>query len=169
MAPAMDIDQLFAEHHERVFQAAFRISGNSQDAEDVLQTVFLNVIRRPPEVMTDPASYLCRAAINSSLDIVRRRPTDQSESLVAPGLSEATEPGLVEDELRDDLFRAHLRRALSAINPRGAEIFSLRYFEDFSNAEIAEILGTTASSIGVTLHRTRDQLKSLLREYDGGS
>ena len=114
----MDIDQLFHEHHERVFQAAYRVSGNGQDAEDVLQTVFLNLIRRPPREMDNPASYLCRAAINRSLDVLRKRHAQPGDTEVELQTSEsASESGLMQDDLR-----SHLRKALEQINPRGAEI-----------------------------------------------
>ena len=67
-------EQLFELHHERVFLAAYRVSGNVQDAEDVLQSVFLKLLSRAPADTVDTAaSYLCRAAINASLDILRKR------------------------------------------------------------------------------------------------
>ena len=56
-------------------------------------------------------------------------------------------------------------RALSRLNPRAAEVFALRYFEGLDNREIARILGTSWSSVAVTLHRTRVRLR---KEILGG-
>src|SRR5438034_9115418 len=86
-----DVESLFREHHDRVFRAAHRITGSVVDAEDVLQTVFLRLSRRGNSkegvnLEPSPASYLHRAAINASLDLVRQRGRSQSISIddVAP-------------------------------------------------------------------------------------
>lgn len=162
-----DIDDLFAEHHQRVFKAAYRVTGNASDAEDVLQTIFLRLLRRedPPILGPAAASYLYRAAVNAGLDLLRSRrrarTSDVDLEVLEPQerLAQAPGPeaGMERAELRD-----WLRSALVQLNPRAAEIFALRYFEGHGNTEIAEMLGTTRSSIAVTLHRTRNQLKKEL-------
>src|SRR3954451_7209443 len=43
--PSEDIERAFRAHHDRVFRAAYRVTGNISDAEDVLQTVFLRLLR----------------------------------------------------------------------------------------------------------------------------
>lgn len=155
---------LFEQHHERVFRIARRITGDASDAEDVLQTVFLRVIRReePPLRADDAASYLHRAATNASLDLLRRRkaarsqPIEDAESLVD------REPGPQRDHEGAEL-RDRLRTALAALNPRAAEIFVLRYFDGYGNREIARLLNTSWSTIAVTLHRTRAKLRKQLK------
>ncbi|HIG44140.1 MAG: ATP-binding cassette domain-containing protein [bacterium] len=69
------LEVLYREHHERVFLAAYRVSGSIQDAEDVLQSVFLRLLKqsRNQNLGSAPERYLCRAAINSSLDVLRAR------------------------------------------------------------------------------------------------
>src|SRR5436190_8096441 len=72
---ANEIEKAFLEHHEMVYRAAFRITGNASDAEDVLQTLFFRLVRREwtPDRDTGWPAYLHRAAINIALDIVRAR------------------------------------------------------------------------------------------------
>src|SRR5208283_627243 len=48
-APSPDWDLVFREHHSTVFRAAYRVTGNASDAEDVLQTVFMRLLRRHPD------------------------------------------------------------------------------------------------------------------------
>jgi len=69
------LESAFLEHQRRVFRAAFRITGNAQDAEDVLQTVLLRLARQGEGVLAvaNPSSYLYRAAINAALDLLRAR------------------------------------------------------------------------------------------------
>jgi RNA polymerase sigma-70 factor (ECF subfamily) len=148
---------LFTQHHERVFRVARRITGSAEDAEDVVQTVFLRVLRRedPPLREGDAVNYLHRAATNASLDLLRRRKVARSESIDDSERLEGHEEGA---EIRD-----RVRGALAALNPRAAEIFVLRYFEGYGNREIARLLQTSWSTVAVTLHRTRTKLKNDLK------
>jgi RNA polymerase sigma factor (sigma-70 family) len=69
------LEILFRAHHERVFRTAHRITGSAADAEDVLQTVFLRLVKSHESVnlAEHPEAYLSRAAINASLDLMRSR------------------------------------------------------------------------------------------------
>src|SRR5262245_61575415 len=84
-----EVETLFREHHDRVFRAAYRITGSVVDAEDVLQTVFLRLSRRGDvNLEPNPGSYLRRAAINAALDLLRQRARTESIPIddVAPVL-----------------------------------------------------------------------------------
>src|SRR5258708_3784412 len=61
-----------------VYRAAYRITGNASDAEDVLQTLFLRLVRREwtPDRQFGWPAYLHRAAVNIAVDIVRSRARD---------------------------------------------------------------------------------------------
>ena len=155
---------LFTQHHERVFRVARRITGNASDAEDVLQTVFLRIMRRdePPLRADDAANYLHRAATNASLDLLRRRKAARSEPIEDAERFQDHEPNPeaahVGAEIRDKV-----RAALAELNPRAAEIFVMRYFDGYGNREIARLLNTSWSTIAVTLHRTRAKLQKDLK------
>lgn len=152
-----EIEAAFRAHHGLVFRTAYRITGNAADAEDALQTVFVRLMRRgPAEPVQSQESYLRRAAINAALDIVRSRTADRATELPAD-LAQADSP-----ELRDAL-----RRALAQLEPRRAEIFTLRFLEGFTNGEIAKALGISQVLVAVLVHRTRQQLRKELNRYLG--
>src|ERR1051325_9099690 len=70
------LDSMYEAHHSMVFRTAYRITGNAADAEDVLQTVFLRLVRRDPNAASgidNPESYRRRSAVTAALDIVRAR------------------------------------------------------------------------------------------------
>jgi RNA polymerase sigma-70 factor (ECF subfamily) len=169
-AAAGSLEEIFRAHHRLVFQAAYRITGNPMDAEDVLQTVFLRLARREDGhgLAPHPASYLHRAAVNAALDLLRARSRARSVALEDAG-EELRDPragaegGVQARELRD-----WLRRAVARLGPRAAEIFSLRYFEGFSNQQIARLLGTSQAVVAVVLHRTRGRLRKEIRPLAGG-
>src|ERR1043165_7668958 len=70
-----DLGELFRNHYKGMFRVSYRITGSQSDAEDVLQTVFVRLTpgwdRR--DLAPNPRAFLYRAAINASLDVVRRR------------------------------------------------------------------------------------------------
>lgn len=153
------IDELYSAHYAMVFRAAHRVTGNAEDAEDVLQTVFLRLLKRDAlaEIET-PESYLRRAAVNAALDIVRARQADNSLELERmPASGSCT-------ELRD--LRDTLRRALAKLPERTAEMFALRFFEGYSNPEIAKMMGLSQIVVAVTVHRTRKKLQQELIKQD---
>lgn len=162
------LERLFQQYHEQVFRAAYRLTGNALDAEDVLQTVFLRLVRRKGELDLgpNPGSYLHRAAINAALDLLRARGTS------APVPLEDAAPELVENPKHSpeaahagrEVQRA-LRRALTRLSPNAAEMFALRYFEGYDNHEIAALLGTSKLVVGVILHRTRAKLRKELGAF----
>jgi RNA polymerase sigma-70 factor (ECF subfamily) len=143
------LDQMYEAHHGLVFRTAYRITGNAADAEDVLQTVFLRMVRLNPEV-DNPESYLRRSAVNAALDVVRAR--HDNDTLEPERIASGTCTEL--SELRDSL-----RRALSKLPARNAEMFAMRFFEGYTNPEIAKLLGISQVVVAVTLHRTRRKLQ----------
>ncbi|HEX4952844.1 MAG TPA: sigma-70 family RNA polymerase sigma factor [Thermoanaerobaculia bacterium] len=166
-----DLADLFQRHHERIYHAAYRITGSTSDAEDVLQTVFLRLVRR--ETALDPqggiATYLHRAAVNAALDLLRAKKRARSIDLAEVEAElESSATDHPDRRSTSNELRAWLRRAVSTLSPRAAEIFSLRYLEGYGNREIAEMLGSSETAIAVLLHRTRARLGRALAPVAGG-
>ena len=161
-----ELDQAFRAHHRLVFRTAYRITGNAGDAEDVLQTVFLRMLRRGRDAdpLENAESYLRRAAINAALDVIRARQSDQSVPLPeeSSGLMPAA-PGQADVSG----LRQALSRAMAKLKPRSAEVFALRFIEGLSNRQIAQALGISQVLVAVIVHRTRQQLRKELRPYLG--
>ncbi len=168
--PLLELEQIFREHHAGVLRAAYRITGNASDAEDVLQTVFLRLARRQPEAaaMGNAAGYLHRATVNAALDLVRDRRANKRVDLETqmPHLAALDAPADSRQEARE--LRDFIRRAIGRLSPRTGEVFALHYFEGCSNAEIAALLEITVGGVGVTLHRARTQLQEEIKSFLGG-
>ena len=104
----------------------------------------------------------------NALDLLRTRKTADARTLSlddGPHQQEAVSANTAEPatEIRD-----WLRQALGRLNPRWAEMFVLRFIEDYSNREIAAMMNTSAAVVAVVLHRTRAQLKKDFRELARG-
>jgi RNA polymerase sigma-70 factor (ECF subfamily) len=166
--PTEGLEEVFQTHSGLVFRAAYRITGNAGDAEDVLQTVFLRMLRQgwASGGVTHLESYLRRAAVNAALDVVRARKTAASVPLQEAAL--AVDPRLQPDRRHDVReLRAGLREAVARLSPRAAEIFALRYFEGYGNQEIAGMVGASPADVAINLHRSRVRLQQELRSYLG--
>ena len=162
-----DLSRLFRDHYRRVLRGAYRITGNMADAEDVAQAVFLRVSGGEGLPVDNAASYLYRSGINGALDLLRRRKTWTTESLEgAAQMAYTGMGGMPEAEFGSRQLGDRLRLAISELSPRAAEIFVLRYIEDFGNREIAAILGTSQAVIAVTIYQTRLKLRKRLREME---
>jgi len=165
------LEPIYREHSRVVLQTAYRVTGSAQDAEDVLQTVFIRLARRadPPDFSAGSRAYLRRAATNAALDIVQSRRVRSGVSLDSAVQDVHRDTGPAPDRLHlSRELQNHLRVALTNLSRRSAEIFALRYFEDLDNNEIAEQLGTTAGTVAVTLHRARERLKEEMAPFMGG-
>jgi RNA polymerase sigma-70 factor (ECF subfamily) len=165
------LERLYSAHSDAVYRAAFRVTGHSADAEDVLQTVFLRLARRPEGTVEEAGAggYLHRSAVNAALDVLRSRqragwvPLDPAPD--SPALADAGPDPEREQESRE--LRANLRLALSRLSPRSAEIFVLRYFEGMPNRDIAGLMGISQGLVAVLLHRTRARLRKELAALQG--
>jgi len=166
--PAGELEQLFRAHHARVFRTAHRVTGSVADAEDVLQTVFLRLIKGQEDydLSRNPEAYLSRAAINASLDLLRSRSRskavaiDDSEFDSLPTTYKNPETAHADRELQ-----TLVRQAVSRLGKTAGEMFVLRYYEGFDNKEIAAFLNTSPLVVGVVLHRARTRLRKEIGHY----
>ncbi len=164
-----ELEAAFREHSRFLLRAACSVTGRLEDAEDVVQALFLLLWRRglPPEFGRNPKAYLYRAAINLALNSIRARRRQPSGldpielQIVADARS--GNPGASE---RPNL-RERLAAAMAQLNPRAAEMLVLRYTEGYSDAEIGRLLGTSRGVVAVTLFRARARMKTLLRTSTG--
>jgi RNA polymerase sigma-70 factor (ECF subfamily) len=156
---ARDLKVIFNEHARLVYRTAYGITGSHEDAEDVLQTVFLQLVRSesPPDLGRNPQAYLYRAAVNCSLNTIRRRRREvliqDEESLPTPPWADT---GNTEFELR------RLWQAMAELKPEAAQIVILRYMHNMSDSEIARLLGKSRGAIALKLFRSRARLKKLM-------
>ncbi len=167
-APPLDgerLTRLFDEHRQKIYRAAYRITGNASDAEDVLQTVFLRLLRldRGAHLGEHPGRYLHLSAVNGALDLIRARGGGRMTPLedVEPVLTDqASDPGQAFDS---QVLAGRVRDAMSRLSPNAARAFALRYLEGCDNAEIARALGTSRAVVAVLLHRARARVQRALR------
>jgi RNA polymerase sigma-70 factor (ECF subfamily) len=163
-----ELESLFRENYEHVFRTAYRITGSASDAEDVLQTVFLRLIKSSEGIdqAESQKGYLLRAAVNASLDLMRSHTRSKSVAIddVEYDLTDNKRMS-PEASAEDRELRKLIQEAVARLGERAAEVFILRYFEGYDNREIAEMLGTSQMVVAVTLHRARSRMRKEIGEY----
>jgi RNA polymerase sigma-70 factor (ECF subfamily) len=156
-----DFEQIFVEHSRFVYRTALRVTGDTGDAEDVVQSLFLRLLTHglPVEVRGNPRGYLYRSAVNMSLNVVRVRKrnvlTDSEEALDAT-VQRLRSP--IESEAHD-----RLRQGLTQLSPKAADILILRYVHGYKVSEIASFLETSQGTVAVELFRARLKLKRIVK------
>jgi RNA polymerase sigma factor (sigma-70 family) len=158
-AELKQFEDLFHEHHRFVYETARAITGCREDAEDVLQTIFLRLIRgvTPPSFYKNSKGYFYRASVNLSLNAVRSR--SRRVPLTDPDLLAGAQHSHREES--DETILRRLLETVATLSPRTVEIVILRYVHDYTEAEIAKLLGRSRCTIAVTLFRARARLRKL--------
>ena len=160
-ALAQEFEGIFREHCRLVYRTAYSLTGSRQDAEDVLQTIFLRLLQRefPPDIRKNPKAYLYRAAVNLSLNTVRSRKRQR----LTDGVERLEAPARADDSSTGDAMKRCLLDAIAQLKPSAVELLILRYEHNYSDAAIAKMLGRSRGAVAVTLYRTRARLKKLMR------
>jgi RNA polymerase sigma factor (sigma-70 family) len=157
-------EDVVTQHSARVYRLAYRLTGNSHDAEDLTQEVFVRVFRSLSSYTPGAfEGWLHRITTNLFLDHVRRKarirfdglPDDAAERL--PG-REPTPPEAFDATHLDD----DVQRALDALLPEFRAAVVLADIEGLSYEEISQTLGVKLGTVRSRIHRGRSQLRLAL-------
>lgn len=154
---------LIDRYQKPLYNVALRMLHDVQDAEDVIQTVFLNALLKLRTY--DPKyrffSWVYRMTVNESLNVLKRR-----KSTVAleeePGLPA---PGSATDQTTEAEDR--VGKALKELKPDDRAVVVLRHFVSFSYEEIAEVLEIPVKTVKSRLFTARERLRLALLESEG--
>ena len=170
--------RLLVERHSRpVFRLAYRVTGNQQDAEDVVQETFYRAWRQLGrfESRSSFATWLHRITVNCALDHVRQRPRhvqlahdDSSpEDVAAPAGSSAGEVPSPDRLAFSAEVRQRVVSALGELSPAERTAFVLRHFEGHSIEEIGRTLGLRTSATKHSIFRAVQKMRRALEPVTG--
>jgi RNA polymerase sigma-70 factor (ECF subfamily) len=171
--------QAFAELVERyerkIYRLARHITGNDEDAEDVLQETFLKAYENLPGFQGQSKFYtwLVRIAVNEALMKLRRRKAGKmvslDETIDTGEETMAREIAVWEDNPEEQYSREELRRileeAIEALPPLYRTVFVLRDVDELSTEETALALGISVPAVKSRLLRARLQLRDKLTRF----
>ena len=162
---AMTFGDVVREHEDAVYGAALRILGDRDAALDAANQTFMKAYRSIGSY--DPSRpikhWLLRIAVNEAITIGRARTRERARS--APETEAARVPAATptpEAEALDRESRDGIRAAVASLPELYREVVVLRYFNELSVDEVANVLGRSSSTVGVQLLRARQLLRKAL-------
>jgi len=156
-----DAYRALVERHSRgVFRLAFRMTGNEQDAEDIVQETFLRAYRQLHryESRASFGTWLYRIAANCALDLGRARNRHPQTELVEKAAADAGPDRL----LAGDEVRRTLTATLDGMSEQERTAFVLRHFEGQTIEEIAASLGLSSNAAKHSIFRAVQKLRRAL-------
>jgi RNA polymerase sigma-70 factor (ECF subfamily) len=152
--------QLYERYRPALLRKAQRILQNHDDAHDVVQSLFLELLQREPDEPIDLA-YLYRAITNRCLNLLRDRTTRSR-------LLQQHDPALrgpIRISCDDRTIGLDLLNALNErLGEELSELLVYRYFDEMSQEEIAELTRLSRKTIGKPLQTIRDVVQQLVDE-----
>jgi RNA polymerase sigma-70 factor (ECF subfamily) len=160
---------LVERHSRAVYRLAHRMTGSSQDAEDVVQETFLKAYRQLSrfESRANFSTWLHRIAVNCSIDLIRSRPHRESghdaEDLDQLG-SESPVPRHASPErlMLSTEVQERVTRAMSSLSAMERAAFALRHFEGQSIDEISRALGLKTNATKHSIFRAVKKMRVAL-------
>lgn len=148
---------LFDTYSDKIFEFAKYSLGNTNDAEDLVQEVFLRVFRTWATTSVDnPQAWLWTIARNCVRDVYRRRVRQKEKP--SADLEQWTQEARGPDTL------VEVEDVLLELNDPERQVVYFRLIEDFSTQDAAKVLGWTSVKVRVTLHRAIRKLRTILSE-----
>lgn len=153
-------EEIVRQNAATVVNAALRVVGNPDDAEDIAQEVFVEAFRRwQANHAHHWGGLLRRMAVCRAVDFLRKQKLNETidDSHDVSVVAEPSQIAMARE------LETRLRQALTQLTPREAEVFCLHYFERQPQAAIAETLAIQPGAVATALHKARTRLETELK------
>ena len=153
-------ERLLNRYEKPIFNTAYRVLHDYEDAKDVTQNVFLKAFENLARFDSKYRffSWICRIAINESINLCKRRKRFEGVENEISNNGDTPEHLLSRTELN-----GIVQAALMSLGFEYRVVVVLRHFNDYSYREMSEVLGITEGNVGVRLNRIRKQLAEMLK------
>lgn len=160
-------ERVVREYSEQLYWQARRIVLTHDDADDVIQNVFLKAWTHLDDFHQDSrlSTWLYRITINESVDFVRRKKnksvvsTDQEETGIANML-------LADNYFDGDETQAMLQEAIAQLPDVQRTVFNLRYYDDMKYSDMSELLKTSEGSLKASYHIAVKKISDFFKRHD---
>jgi RNA polymerase sigma-70 factor (ECF subfamily) len=160
----ISFNELIDNYSSVVLRTAARVLGDTQQAQDVHQEVFLEIWRRWHKYngRTNWNAYLYRATVRSAIRAAKKYGTGRHIRQQGEAPANTSDP---DENLRVTELQRKLTGYLAKLPKRQAQVFVLSRIEGLGNDKIAEILGCSQETVRVHLHRASKELARRLSDY----
>lgn len=153
-------------YQEKLYHHIRFLTGNHEDSDDVLQNTFVKAYRHIDRFEERSALYtwLFRIATNEAIQFIesRKKRDKLSDNLLKQDTSVMSVT--IAGETDGQAVKAALETAVSFLPPQQKTVFSLRYFEELSYDDIAEITGVSNGALKATYHHAVKKIENYIRQ-----
>ena len=167
---ANDFKRRFLPYHQKLYRVAFRLMGNAQDAEDMVQETYLKLWKRREELPPDIGNmeaYCVTLTKNLCYDALRAAHIEEEER-TPEELNIAQDSDLFREvAARDEVNQ--VKRIIETLPRQQRQVILMRDVNDCSMQEIEQATGLSAINIRVLLSRTRKKIReqfNIIRNYE---
>ena len=162
---AAAFEALYRAHAGRIFGLLTRMTGSAQDAEDLLQDVFVHAHRKLDSFRGESSlgTWLYRLAVNQCLDHLRGRQVRMARATDSLDAEDAAEPAASAPALPVAIARIDLERAIAHLPDGCRAAFVLHDVEGLDHREVGAALGISEGTSKSQVHKARMKLRVLLR------
>ena len=165
---ANEFKRRFLPCHPKLYRVAFRLMGNAQDAEDMVQETYLRLWKKREELPPDIGSMeaYCVAIIrNLCLDALKTPQMEQDDCPIEEMNMPQSGNLIREMELKDEA--SIVQRIIGALPEQQRQIVKMHDVDDFSYEEIEQATGLTTVNIRVLLSRARKKIREQFNAING--
>ena len=157
---------LVRRHTDRFFAGAYRMCGNTQEAEDMVQDAFLKIWQNPDIWKEDKGAkfttWFYRILVNANIDRLRKTQKVVSGETILPFIADSGPTP--ETQTADGEEQQKMERALATLPERQKTALTLCFYEGLSNAEAADAMGVKIKALESLLMRAKTGLRDYLKQ-----
>jgi RNA polymerase sigma-70 factor (ECF subfamily) len=162
-----NLSDIYTKYHQRLSLFAYRYLGSLNEAEDIVQSLFLKLFEKEMVLNSELSvkSYLFSAVRNACLNHIEKAGVKKKHfNYIQTHIKESDdnsnyELSRIEDEVLWELFTA-----LEELPPKCRNIMTLSYFENIGNDDIAKMLNITVNTVKSQKQRAKQLMKERLKE-----
>lgn len=162
-----DFQEIVKKYSEQLYWHVRELVGSHEDADDILQEVFVKVWKALPGFRGDSSinTWLWRIATNEALSFLRKQKV--RAALRFSSLDAEVERVLDSDPWFDgDEAQRRLAVAVAKLPDKQRAVFCMRYFEELPYEEISEITGTSVGALKASYHQAAEKIKASVELAD---
>lgn len=164
MMTAEEFKRLFLPLRHLLFRSAFRILGTTQDAEDILQEVYLKLWQKRDTIPKDGnlTGFCVTLTRNQSVDFMRRQHLKTVDD--EPKEHDAVQERSAQDEMEGNETRSNLMRIIDRLPEAQKQVITMRDIEGLDYPDIAQAIGMTEINVRVSLSRARKYVREAIKQ-----
>ena len=157
-------EELYRQHAGRLYNLAYRMAGTANDADDLLQDIFLLAYRKLGSFRGESSlgTWLYRLAMNHCLDVLRSRQSRMGQQTDSLDEDSAAEPAAA--PVLGAVSRIDLDRAIQRLPSACRAAFLLHDVEGFGHGEVGAILGISEGTSKSQVHKARLRIRAYLTQ-----